>query len=391
MEIKPSQRLSSIGSYAFADVDLEVAKLKKRGIKPIDFGVGDPKDATPGVVRKATKKAIDVRKSSGYPSYAGELGFRQTIANWCKKRFGISLDPEKEITSTIGSKEGIFNFHEGVLNPGDYTIMPNPGYPPYERGTLFAEGRVYRYNLVEENNFYPNFEEIPEEIVKKTKLLWLNYPNNPTTQVATKEFYKAAIDFAHDNNIILASDEAYTENYYDEKPLSILEIDTEGVIVFQSLSKRSNMTCYRVGWAMGDENVISIFKKVKTNVDSGTATFVQDAAIAALNDTKHVEAMRKLYRKKMDLLIKGLTAAGLEDCTPKATIYVWQKCPDGLNSAEFAKALLNEKIAIVTTPGQWISVENNGVNPGSKYVRFALVPKLEDCKKASEKLAKLRF
>src|SRR3989338_1697854 len=248
-------------------------------------------------------------------------------------------------------------------------------------------------NLLAENNFLPKLDEIPNEIVKKEKILWLNYPNNPTTAVATKEFYKEAVDFCHDNNIILASDEPYTENYYDErnKPLSALNLDKEGVVVFQSLSKRSNMTCYRVGWVAGDENIISVFKKVKTNIDSGTCTFIQDSAIAALSDEVHVEQFRRDYKIKRDLIIRALTSAGLENCAPKGTIYIWQRCPKGMTSVEFAKKLLHKDVAVVTTPGSWISKEVNGINPGEGYVRFALVPTIAECKVAAERLRRLRF
>ena len=286
MEIKISNRLNSISSYAFADVDNEAAKLKKLGIVPIDFGVGDPKEPAPEIVRSAVKKAVDERKSSGYPSYIGAEEYRQEISKWCKKRFGVNLDYGSEITSTIGAKEAVFNFPEAFINPGDYAIMSNPGYPPYERGTLFAEGKPYFVPLLKENNFLMDLSSIPKDIIKKSKILWINYPNNPTGAVATEKFFKQAIDFGHDNNIIVASDECYTEIYFDEKPHSILEYSKEGVVSFQSLSKRSAMTCYRIGWVAGDENIISAFKKLKTNIDSGTAAFIQDAAIAALKDTR---------------------------------------------------------------------------------------------------------
>lgn len=391
MEIKPSIRLGSLGGYAFAEVDKLVAELKKQGISPIDFGVGDPSDPTPEVVREAIKNAVEERKSSGYPSYIGSAEFREAIAEWTKRRFDVELDPNKEVTSSIGAKEAVFNFHEGTINPGDYVIAPNPGYPPYTRGTLFAEGKMYYTNLLEENDFFPNIEEIPIQVARKAKVMWVNYPNNPTTQVATKEFYRKLIDFGHDNNIIIASDEPYTENYYDEKPISILEVDREGVVVFQSLSKRSNMTGYRAGWLAGDENVINIFKKIKTNIDSGTPTFIQDAAIAALGDEKHVEEMREKYRQRRDVLVNAFKDVGLKDCTPKATIYIWQKVPEGMDSVEFTKRLLSKETAVVATPGQWISEEVNGINPGKNYVRFALVPSLEQCEEAAERIKKLSF
>ena len=386
LKIEGSSRLKSIGSYAFADVDRLVDKLKEEGIIPTDFGVGDPKDPTPEFIRKAAKEAIDKYKSSGYPSYIGSVEYRETIQEWYKKRFNIDLDPEKEIGSTIGSKEAIFNFHESIINPGDIVLIPNPGYPPYERGTIFAEGVPYFLPLLEENNFLPDFKNIDQKIIKKVKLIWINYPNNPTAAMAPEKFFKEVIDFAYDNNIVIGSDEAYTENYYNEKPRSILEFTRENVIVFHSLSKRSNMTGYRVGWVAGDENVVSLFKKVKTNIDSGTPRFIQEAAIAALKDEEHVKKMRELYAIKRDTMIDAFTKIGLPKCIPKATIYIWQKVPEGMNSVDFAKKLLSEKIAIVCTPGAWISREFNGINPGEKFVRFALVPTVEATKQAAIRL-----
>ncbi len=389
MKIEPSKRIKSIGSYAFADVDNEVAKLRKQGITPIDFGVGDPKDPTPGFIRNDCKRAIDKRKDSGYPSYIGSLEYREAIAKWTQKRFKITLDVEKEICSNIGAKEAVFNFHEGFINPGDCVLIPNPGYPPYERGTLFAEGKPYFLNLVAENKFLPDLSSVPKDIVKKSKLLWINYPNNPTGAMATKEFLKEAIDFGRDNGIIIGSDECYSEIYFEEKPLSILELTREGVFAVQSLSKRSAMTSYRVGWLAGDESIISVFKKVKTNIDSGTPQFIQDAAIAALSDEKHVEEFRFSYKKKRNVICDAFKSIGLKDCRPDATLYIWQKIK--CSSVEFAKKLLQKHVAIVTTPGNWISTESDGVNPGEGYVRLALVPSMEECKKAAERIRKLNL
>ncbi len=391
MKIKPSNRLNKLSSYGLAEADNEVERLKKLGIAPIDFGVGDPKEPTPEIVRDAVKKAIDERKSSGYPSYIGTDEYRKEISKWSKKRFGIILDYQKEITSTIGAKEAAFNFPEAFVNRGDYCIMPNPCYPPYERGTLFAEGMPYFLPLLKEKNYLMDLGSIPRDIVKKSKILWLNYPNNPTGAVASEKFFKEAVDFGHDNNLIIASDECYTEIYFKEKPHSILEYSKEGIIVFQSLSKRSAMTGYRIGWAAGDENIISAFKKLKTNIDSGTPTFIQDAAVSALSDEKHVEKMRNDYGQKRDIIVKALTSIGLEDCTPDAAMYIWQRAPKKMNSVEFAKRLLQKDIAIVVTPGVWISTKFNGANPGNDYVRLALVPTIEECKVAAERIGRIGF
>lgn len=390
MEITASKRLQSIGAYAFAEVDKEVEKLKALGITPIDFGVGDPTVPTPEIVRKATQKGVIARKSSGYPSYIGALEFRQAIAQWMQRRFGVSMEPATEISSTIGSKEAVFNFPEGVVNPGDVVIIPTPGYPPYTRGTLFAEGVPYYVPLLPENNFLIDLKSIPDEICKKAKILWINYPNSPSGAVAPLSYLKEVVEFGQRNNIIIASDEAYSEIYFKEPPHSILEVTKEGVIVFNSFSKRSAMTCYRVGWVAGDKWIIDIFKKVKTNVDSGTATFIQDGAVAALSDETHVEKMREEYRIKRDVLVDAFRRIRLPDCTPEATIYLWQKVPQGMTSVDFAKKLLLPDIAIVTTPGAWISDKTaNGLNPGEGYVRFALVPSIKDTKEAAKRIVKL--
>jgi LL-diaminopimelate aminotransferase len=341
-------------------------------------------------VRKATQKGVTNRKSSGYPSYIGTLEFRKAVAQWFRKRFGAETDPATEISSTIGSKEAVFNFAEGIVNPGDYVIIPTPGYPPYTRGTLFAEGVPYYVPLLAENKFLIDLKSIPEDVCKKARLMWINYPNSPSGAAAPLSYLKEVVEFGRKHNIIIASDEAYSEIYFNEPPHSILEVSREGVIVFNSLSKRSAMTCYRIGWVAGDRRIIDIFKKVKTNIDSGTATFIQDGAIAALSDETHVEKMRNEYKIKRDLLTEAFRRIKLPDCTPETTIYLWQKTPQGMTSVDFARKLLSPDIAIVTTPGAWISDRTeSGLNPGEGYVRFALVPSIKDTKEAARRIKKL--
>jgi LL-diaminopimelate aminotransferase len=391
MDIVASRRVRSIGGYAFAEVDREVEKLRERGIEPVDFGVGDPTDPTPEVIRRACRRAVDEHARSGYPSYVGSKPFREAVAGWMKRRFGVDLDPAREIASTIGSKEGVFHFHEGFVDPGDVVICPNPGYPPYYRGTLFAEGVPYPIPMRAEDSFLPDLEKVPEDVARRAKILWINYPNSPTGRVAPADYLGRAVSWARRRGIILCSDEAYSEIYFTpDPPRSALEFGKEGVIVFQSLSKRSAMTGYRVGFVAGDARIVDVFKKVKTNVDSGTPNFVQDAAIAALADEAHVAAMREEYRRRRDVLCEGLARAGLDPCVPEGTIYVWQRLPRGVSSVEFARRLLAPDAAIVCTPGAWISqVGPDGTNPGEGYVRFALVPSLEATRAAAEKLARL--
>lgn len=388
--ISPSKKIQSLPGYAFAEMDKLVLQLRSEGVDVIDFGTGDPRDPTPEFIRDAAKQAIDEYKSAGYPSYVGLPEFRQAIAAWYARRFNITLDPETEITSTVGSKEGVFNFPQAFLEPGDVVIMPSPGYPPYSRGTLFAGGISYFYPLLPENNFYPIFPEFPADILKRAKILWLCYPNSPTGKLATRKFFEEAVAFCQKHGIILASDECYIDLYFKEKAMSALEISKQGVVAFHSLSKRNNMTGYRVGFVCGDAEIISVFKKLKTNIDSGTPDFTQAAAIAALKDDMHVELMRQKYAKRQELIFEGLRKLGLQILEPEGTFYLWQRVPDGFDSVSFAKRLLQKDCGIAVTPGQWISDPlADGSNPGKYYVRFALVESEERVAEAAKRLNSL--
>lgn len=390
----PSSRLQTVTSYAFAEVEERVRALKAQGITPIDFGVGDPVEATPAFIRDALKKAADEFSNTGYPLYNGRAKFRQAVSEYTRLRFNVELDPDTEICSTVGSKEAIFHFPEILINRGDVVLIPSPGYPPYKRGTTFSEGARYFYPLLEKNNFCPDFEALPVEVVKATKLLWLCYPNNPTGAIANRTFFEKAVKFAKENNIIIASDECYVDVYMGEqKPCSILEVTKENVIAFNSLSKRSNMTGYRIGWVAGDKAIVAAFKKLKTNIDSGTPDFIQSAAIAALGNEEHVEVQRRMYRERADVLTEAFRKMGLKPASIGGAFYLWQRVPEGMTSVEFAQKLLQPDIAIVVTPGSWISDEcigQNGekINPGEGYVRFALVPNLEQTKEAAKRLVK---
>lgn len=391
MNITPSARLSSLPPYAFAEIGKKVEELRTRGIEPIDFGVGDPSEPTPDFIIQNLSAFGEKRAHTGYPSYIGSDEFRVAAAEYMRRDFGVLLDPKREICATIGSKEAVFNLPEAFINPGDIVICPSPGYPPMKTGTIFAEGRPYFVPLLQKNAFLIDYKSIPNDVAKNAKILWLNYPNSPTGALASLEYYKGLIEWAHRYEIIIAADEGcYIDIYFDTKPHSILEIDREGIIAFYSLSKRNNMTGYRVGFACGDEKVIDIFKRLKTNIDSGVPNIIQDAAIAALSDDAHVESMRDLYRKKKELLLATLQDIGLERSTSDATFYIWQKIPGG-DDVAFATRLLDPSIGIVVTPGSLISdVCEGGINPGAGYVRFALMPSLEKIHEASKRLASLK-
>ena len=388
MNIVPSKRLQALGGYAFAEVDRLVSELRARGVEAIDFGVGDPLDPAPDFVRETIKQAVDRHACTGYPSYVGSKEYREAAARWMHRRFGVELNPETELCSTIGSKEAIFNFPEAFVDPGDTVIVPTPGYPPMKRGTQFAEGVPYFAPLTEANGFLLDFKAIPDEVAKAARIVWINYPNSPTGRIATLEYYRELLDWAEKYEILVAADEGcYIDIYFDTKPHSILEITKNGVAAFYSMSKRNNMTGYRAGWVAGDERIIAAFKKLKTNIDSGTPSFIQDAAISALEDEAHVESMRGLYRQKRDVLLAALRDVGLEVREPESTFYIWQKTPTGMSSVEFAKRLLADDLALVVTPGAWITDTcADGSNPGEGYVRFALVPPLAQVEEAARRL-----
>ena len=393
MQVTPSKRVQSLGAYAFAEVDQQVEKLRARGIEPVDFGVGDPTIATPQIVREATQSGVEKHKCAGYPSYVGMAEFREAVAQWTERRFHVKLDPAREVTSTIGAKEAVFHFAEAFVDPGDIVIVPTPGYPPYTRGALFAEGKAHYVPLLPENDFLIDLDAIRESVARAAKVMWINYPNSPSGAVAPRAFLEAVVEFGRKHDVIIASDEAYSEIYYtSEPPISLLEVAREGVVVFQSLSKRSAMTGYRVGWVAGDERIVSAFKKVKTNIDSGTPNFVQEGAIAALSDEEHVRESRAQYARKRDILADALVASGLTDCRPAATIYLWQQAPEGYLGVEFATRLLDPEIAVVTTPGAWISdPTESSLNPGERFVRFALVPSVDDTVKAAERIRRAKW
>ena len=391
MQIQLSKRISKTSPYAFAEVDKKVAELKAKGVKVIDFGVGDPSSPAPDFVIEELYQAAKRHNSSGYPSYIGSEDFRKACADYMKDSFNVDLNHNTEITSTMGSKEAVFNFPLGFVNPGDIVICPTPGYPPYQNGTRFAGGIVYFTPLLAENDFLIDFESIPEDIAQKAKIIWTNYPNSPTGVVASKEWLEKLSTWAQKNNIIIAADEGcYIDIYFNKKPISILEVARKGIITFYSLSKRNNMTGYRVGFVAGDENVISAFKKVKTNIDSGTPSFVQDAAIVALKDTQHAQTMRDVYKQRREKMINALTNAGLPKCESDATFYLWQKAPNGMTGINLAQKFL--EIGIVVTPGALISdVTESGINPGIDYVRFALVATDEQIDDAVDRIINLKL
>jgi len=388
MEIKYSKLISKAENYVFAEINKKVNDLKKKGVKVIDFGVGDPQSPTPSFIVNNLSTFAQNHSTTGYPSYIGDISYRKACTRYMKREYNVDLDPETEVSSTIGSKEAVFHFPIGFIDPGDTVICPNPGYPVYKTGTQFQKGQTYFTPLLEKNNFLIDFSLIPEDVARKAKIIWTNYPNSPTGASATKKWLEELVSWAKNYNVIIAADEGcYNDIYFGKKPISILEIQKTGVITFYSLSKRSNMTGYRVGFVAGDKNIVSGFRKVKTNIDSGTPRFIQDAASIALDDQIEVNKMREEYKEKRNIMIDSLVSYGLEQPKGDATFYLWQKTPTGMSSIEFAEHLAEN--GIVVTPGELISDTVDGLNPGKNFIRFALVPTIEDIKEAAARIKNL--
>ncbi len=369
MNIKKAQRIQELPPYLFAEIDKKKNALKARGVDIISLGIGDPDLPTPAHIVAKLREAAGNPANHRYPDYEGLLAFRQAAASWYRNRFGVSLDPEREVVSLIGSKEGIAHMPIAWVDPGDVVLCPDPGYPVYSVGTGFCGGVVHRMPLLKQNGFFPDLEAIPGAVARAAKMMWLCYPNNPTSATATRAFFQRAIDFARANEIIVCHDAAYSEIYFDgEKPISFLEIDgaREVGVEFHSLSKTYNMTGWRIGFAVGNAELIAGLGTVKTNVDSGVFQAVQEAAIAALaGDQSCAEEARNVYQSRRDLLLRALERAGLTAIVPRATFYVWVETPKGFASAEFATRVL-EETGVVITPG-------TGFGPsGEGFVRFSL-------------------
>jgi len=369
IRFESSERVKKLPPYLFAEIDRRKRELLAKGKDVIDLGVGDPDIATPDFIIEALAEAAKDPANHRYALDAGLPELRQSIRGWFQKRFGVLLDPEKEILPLIGSKEGIANFPMAVINPGDISLVPDPCYPPYKSGTWFAGGEIHLMPLLESNAFLPDFSAIDPAVLKKAKLLYLNYPNNPTSAIAPKEFFEEAVKFAHQHELMIVHDAAYTEIAFDGiKPPSLLEIDgaKEVTLEFHSLSKTFSMTGWRVGFAVGNPKLVGLLGKVKANIDSGIFQAVQLAGRKALDEGE--EAHQKLlavYERRRNLFCNGMGKLGWEVKPPQATFYCWIPVPPGYTSAELALKFL-EDMNIVVTPG-------NGFGPnGEGYFRISL-------------------
>lgn len=372
----------TLATYPFVRLEEAKAAARARGIKIINFGIGDPQERTPPLLRNALIEGVP--DSASYPPAAGVPELRRAIADWVDRRFGVKIDPDRNVLPSNGSKEAIYLLHQAVIDPrGERRIIliPDPAYPVYEIGTLFAGGIPEPVPLLEENGFLPDLDAISEETWRKTALLWLNYPNNPTGAVAGLDLYKRALELADRYGFWVASDEAYSELWFDEPPVSAIEVGMEGLVILNTLSKRSAMTGYRSGMIAGDKNLIRDLGTVRPSQGVASPQFVQAAALAAWNDEEHVGPQRDLYRAKRDILAPVLKSKGLRIAGSVATFYLWIVVPDGESSESFTGRLLEAGIAVA--PGNFFGKQGEG------YVRMALVPTRELCQEAAEILERI--
>lgn len=387
MKIAIAERLNQLPPYLFAKIDALKVEAIKNGVDIIDLGIGDPDQPTPLHIREKMKEAVEDRANHRYPSYQGLRDFREAVARWYQRRFGVDLDPDTEVLSLIGSKEGIAHVPLAFLNPGDVCLVPDPGYPVYQAGTTLAGGIVHRMPLLPENGFLPDLTKISDPtVLQKARLLFINYPNNPTAATAEPGFFRQVIDFARKHNIIVCHDNAYSEIAYDgyQAP-SFLQIEgaKEVGIEFHSLSKTYNMTGWRIGFAAGNAEIIAALGKVKTNIDSGIFQAVQRAGIAAMNmDQECVRDMCRLYQERRDVLCQGLESLGFTVVRPRATFYLWIKVPAGTTSEALTLRLLREA-GIICTPGTGFGTYGEG------FIRMALTIPKERMAEAVDRMRKV--
>ena len=386
IHIEITDRLKKLPPYLFVEIDSKKKKKIEEGRDIIDLGVGDPDQPTPAHIINALNRASKDPANHRYALDSGKKELKEAIAAWYKRRFGVRLDPGDEVLPLIGSKEGIAHLPLAFINPGDVALVPNPCYPPYRSGVMFAGGEVYDMPLDEGNSFLPRLDSIDKSILKKAKILYLNYPNNPTGAVCDNRFFKEAVGFAAKNNLIILSDAAYTEMSYDGfMPPSILEVEgaKDVAVEFHSLSKTYNMTGWRIGMACGNKAVIAGLAKAKSNIDSGIFTAIQIAGIAALKSPDRVvDRMKKIYQERRDTLVGGLRSIGWDVTPPKATFYVWARTLAGADSAAMAGLLL-EKADVVVTPGSGFGRYGEG------YVRMALTVPKERLEEAVKRIKKV--
>ena len=386
LRVEPAERLKKLPPYLFAEIDRQKKEARARGADLIDLGIGDPDLPTPDHIVEALARAGREPKNHRYPDYEGLLAFREAAAAWYRTRFGVTLDPRTEVLTLIGSKEGTAHIPLAFVNPGDVVLVPDPGYPVYAAGTWFAGGEPYLLPLRAERDFLPDLDAVPADVLRRTRLLFLNYPNNPTAAVATPEFFARVVAFARRHGIIVCHDAMYSELRFDGyAPPSFLETPgaKEVGVEFHSCSKTYSMTGWRLGFVVGHPDVIRGLGQIKTNVDSGVFQAVQEAGIAALTGPQDsVARARAIYQERRDVVVAGLRKLGLPVTPPRATFFVWAPVPDGSDSRKWASRLLQE-IGVVVTPGVGFGAAGEG------YYRIALTVDRARLAEAMDRLARL--
>jgi LL-diaminopimelate aminotransferase len=380
-----AKRLEKIPPYLFAEIDRKRDEMVTKGVDIINMGVGDPDRPTPAHIVKAMHEAVDDASTHNYPPYQGTKEFREAAVRWMEQRFGVmDLNATTEVVSSIGSKEAIHNTFLAFVEPGDYTLIPDPAYPVYRTSTIFAGGESHTMPLLAERGFLPDLTAIPEEVARKAKLLWINYPNNPTGALATLDFFAELVAYCQHYDILLCHDHAYSEMAYDGyKPPSVLQVPgaKEIAIEFHSLSKSYNMTGWRVGFVVGNARGIKGLGQVKTNIDSGVFKAVQQAAIAAFSTTEaDLHKVMAVYQNRRDIIVNGLRSLGWPIEAPKATLYVWAPVPKGYDSTEFVTLLL-EKCGIIVPPGNGYGASGEG------FFRIALTVADQRMQEAIQRMA----
>jgi len=380
VHLSPGMRTSE--PYPFEELDRRKAEAIAAGRPLVDFGVGDPREETPSFIREALVGALG--PTSSYPRAAGLPELRRAIAAWIDRRFAVTLDPDRHVLPTLGSKEPIFGLAQALLDPGegkDLVAVTTPGYTIPERGARFAGGGVTHLDLVEAGDFLPDLDSVDPPTWERTSILWLNYPNNPTGAVAPLSFLRDAADRCRSHGVLLASDEAYSELWFEgEPPASALQVgDLRNVVVFNTLSKRSSMTGYRSGFVAGDPELIEALRRLRPSVGVTPQEFVQHASVAAWSDERHVEETRAIYARKRKLFLDLFASRGIHVAGSVATLYLWVAVPDGRTAVGWALELLDGADVIVA-PGSFFGPAGEG------YVRMAMVPTLEGCEHAVERL-----
>jgi LL-diaminopimelate aminotransferase len=379
--MKHAKRLDLVPPYLFADLERKIADKRRQGIDVISLGIGDPDLPTPDSVVEEMQRQVARPETHGYPSNRGLDAFRQGVADFYAERFGVELDPEREVIPALGGKEAVAHVALAVLDPGDVCLAPEPGYPPYTSGPLFAGAEVHYLPLRAENDFLPDLSVGPD-----AELLFLNYPNNPTGAVADVGFFRRAVEFAREQELVVVHDASYTEVTFDGyRAPSFLEAPGAkdvGLEIF-SLSKGWNMTGWRVGWVAGNQELIEQYRRLKTNMDSGLFDALQLAAVAALRDARDFPAsMSEIYRRRRDLMIEALAEIGLPADPPRATPYIWVHVPDGHTAESFTELVL-EEAAVVVSPGPSFGPSGEG------YVRISLTVADERLEEAARRIASL--